>query len=339
MMGKAECSCPRKPWKKRVPGRMLSIWMIGVWLIFAATGCDAPVENASAPVSTTSSSFLAFTDSTGQEIVLPQKPERIVFLAPEMLGLFYQLGGKAVGIATTPGIPVPDGAKAAENVGQIVNVSMEKITSLKPDLVIGQEFFHADLRKAFAANQIPFALLKMQSYEDFQQTGRLFGQIIGKPTVAEQALKDTDSRVQAIISRLPHTSPTYAGMTIMPMGVYIQKKDSMTVDIAQRLKLHNVADEMASGDMPGYVPYSLEKLIEADPDFLFIVVHGTEEFGKQKLAEDMAKNPAWSSLRAVKEKRMHFLPSAFEKTLGLEIDQAFAHMAKLAYPEVYGNDK
>ncbi|MBB6674012.1 ABC transporter substrate-binding protein [Cohnella nanjingensis] len=64
---------------------------------------------------------------------------------------------------------------------------------------------------------------------------------------------------------------------------------------------------------------------KADPDYLFMIVHGTEEYGKQKLKEDLESNPAWSSLRAVKEKRMVFLPSDFVNSPGLKIDQTFEY--------------
>lgn len=122
----------------------------------------------------------------------------------------------------------------------------------------------------------------------------------------------------------------------MPMGAYITIGDSMTVDIADRLKLINVAKKVVSGEKtPNFVPYSLEKLIETDPDYLFMVVHGTEEFGKQKMKEEMESNPAWNSLRAVKENRLIMLPDNIERTPALHLDESFEMLAKTAYPEAY----
>jgi iron complex transport system substrate-binding protein len=320
--------------------------MICTLLMLAMAGCVSKSEITSETNSPTgadiagkttspSQPYLTFKDMADQEIILPKKPERIVILAAETLDLFYQLGGKAVGRASATGTPILDVEKEAQEVGQVDNISLEKIISLKPDLVIGQYYFNANLKDAFSSSNIPFALMKITSYEDVQQIGKLYGQIIGKESEAEKALKETDARIQSIISRLPDRSPTFAQVTIMPMGVYIQKNGSTTVDIASRLKLKNVAEGMASGEWPDYVPYSLEKLIEADPDYLFMIVHGAEEYEKKKLNDDMKSNPAWASLRAVKENRLFFLPSDFEKTPGLNLDSWFEYIAKLAYPGVY----
>ncbi|OUQ87029.1 hypothetical protein B5G50_17550 [Brevibacillus brevis] len=66
-----------------------------------------------------------------------------------------------------------------------------------------------------------------------------------------------------------------------------------------------------------------------------MVVYGTEEYGRQKLKDDLESNPAWASFRAVKEKRMVFLPSDFVNSPGLKIDQTFEYLAKLVYPDAY----
>ncbi|WP_199618201.1 ABC transporter substrate-binding protein [Paenibacillus alkalitolerans] len=315
-----------------------SLWLVGILfavMILAGCGTDstpAAVEETSAG----SSPYLVFTDDSGQEVILPNKPERIVILAPEALNLFYQLGGSVVGFASTPGAPIPEEAKAALDVGHVDNVSMELITSLKPDLVIGQYFFNAGLEDSFVSSGVPFALVKIISYEDLQHAGKLFGQIIGNESQTETALKEMDERIQSIVGKLPEDGPAFAQVTIMPMGVYIQKDGSMTTDIARRLKLKNAAAGMTGGELPDYVPFSLEKLIIADPEYMFMMVHGTEELGRKKLKEDMESNPAWSSLRAVMDDKLHFLPSTIENAPGLHIDADFKNVAKIAYPGVFG---
>ncbi|WP_282942887.1 ABC transporter substrate-binding protein [Paenibacillus sp. RC67] len=319
-------------------------------VILALIGCstrqansdNSPDSNAAAKSSSTGATsskqqpYLTFKDDAGQDVILNRKPERVVILNTEALDLFYQLGGKAVGRASAPGTPVPDAAKEAEDVGQINQVSLEKITSLKPDLVIGQSFFHAKLKDVLAVSQIPLALMKVESYDDIQKMGKLFGTIIGNEPETERALKQTDDRIQSIISKVPNQSPKFAMITIMSMGISIQKSNNLALDIASKLKMKNVAEGMPSGQTPSSVPYSIEKLIVADPDYLFMIVHGTEEYGRQKLKDDLENNPAWASLRAVKDKKMIFLPSDFVNSPGLKIDQTFEYLPKQVYPNAYG---
>ncbi|MFC5406074.1 ABC transporter substrate-binding protein [Cohnella soli] len=296
-----------------------SLFLCMVLLVSMLSGCAASTK-----------------EQGGQDAALPRKPERVVILNTEALELFYQLGGTAIGRASAPGTPVPEAARSVEEVGQINEVSMEKIASLKPDLVIGQPFFHAGLKDALAAVGVPLVLVQIESVEDIRKAAKQFGQLLGKEAEADKAIKDMDDRIDAIVSKLPDESPSYAALTIMPMGVSLQKSGSLAVDIADRLNMKNVAESMPSGQMPSSVPYSIEKLIEADPDYLFLIVHGTEEYGRKQLKEELEQNPAWASLRAVKEKRMVFLPADFVNVPGLHVDRAFAHLAKIVYPKAFG---
>ncbi|MDK8181099.1 ABC transporter substrate-binding protein [Paenibacillus sp. UMB4589-SE434] len=324
--------------------------LIGIIVMLSMIGCSAhsattkesPLStgnlSADNPVSTTDKDlFMSFHDSTGQQVSLPHKPARIVILNTEVLELFYQLGGKTVGHTTAPGTSVPEQAQSSTDVGPINQVSIEKITSLEPDLVIGHPIFHTSLKEALTTTNTPLALIKMDSYEDILQTAKLLGHMLEKQQETELALQDTKQRIQAITNKLPNQSPKFALITIMSMGVSLQKSGSIALDIANQLKLTNVAAGMQAGAMPSAVPYSIEKLIEADPDYLFVIAYGTEEYGKAKLKEDLGNNPAWASLRAVKENKLFILPADFVNSPGLKIDQTLMRLAILIYPEIYGN--
>ncbi|MFC3771721.1 ABC transporter substrate-binding protein [Paenibacillus sp. GCM10012303] len=323
--------------------RKISITLMSLIFVLTLLGCnsnsstnDIHNHDSAANTGDAEEPYLTFTDDIGKKVVLPSKPKRIVILN-ESLELFYQLGGQVVGRATAPDVTVPEGAKTAVDVGQINQVSLEKITSLEPDLVIGHPFFHTHLIDALAVGNIPLAFLKIESYDDFINKGKLLGSIIGNVTETEKALRETDERIQRVVQKVPDRSPTFAILTIMPMGISIVTSDSLALDIAERLKMKNAAMIKPSGNIPGSVPYSVEKLIETDPDYLFISVHGTEQFGQKKLKSDLESNPAWASLRAVKDGRMAFLTSDFVNPAGLNVDRTFQHMAKLVYPEIYGN--
>jgi iron complex transport system substrate-binding protein len=151
--------------------------MICTLLMVGMAGCVSKSEITSVTNSPTgadiagkttspSQPYLTFKDMAGQEIILPKKPERIVILAAETLDLFYQLGGKAVGRASATGTPISNVEQEAQEVGQVDNISLEKIVSLKPDLVIGQYYFNASLKDTFSSSNIPFALMKITSYNE-----------------------------------------------------------------------------------------------------------------------------------------------------------------------------
>ncbi|WP_189020492.1 ABC transporter substrate-binding protein [Paenibacillus marchantiophytorum] len=160
----------------------------------------------------------------------------------------------------------------------------------------------------------------------------------GKEDETKAALDQTEKKMQTILIKLPQQSPKFAMITIMPMGISVQKNSTISLDVANRLKLNNVAESLPTGRMPSSAPYSLQKLVELDPDFLFFIVHGTEDYGKEKLKSEIESNPAWKTLRAVKENKIYFLPSSlFVTNPGFNFDQSLSYLAKLVYPDIYGS--
>ncbi|MBH5317845.1 ABC transporter substrate-binding protein [Paenibacillus sp. GSMTC-2017] len=297
-----------------------------------ANKTTTPVELEQAKVTPSDSEpFAKIVDTSGAEVVLNKKPERIVVLSPETLELFYQLGGDVVGYSTTPVIPIPEGAKDALNVGQVHNVSLEMLTSLKPDLVIGQSFFNANLKEPLAASDIPLLLVSASSLENFEKIGKIYGQVLGKESETAESFKQLNERIDSITSKLPKHKHTFAVVLVGPMGFLVEKGQSLTTDIATKMNMINIADQIEGDSSRGAVPFSLESMVEIDPEYLLVVVHGTEELGRKMVKENMDSNAAWSSLRAFKEDKIYFLPSALENFPSLTLDQEVQKMVDHVY--------
>ncbi|PYI54305.1 ABC transporter substrate-binding protein [Paenibacillus flagellatus] len=301
----------------------------------AAAGPDKPA--ATAPTTSAAETYLSFEDQTGRKVVLNRKPERIVVLNTELLQLFEQVGGTMVGRATAPGVPVPERAKAAEEVGLISQVNMERVLGLKPDLVIGEPLFHTQLAPTMEQAGIPFAILTIKTMDDMRDNALLLGDIVGQADAAAAGVSRMNERIKQITDRVPDTKPTYALLTFMMNTVSLQKGSSIALDVADRLNMRNVAGSVESGLATESVPFSMEKLVELDPDFLFFVVHGTDEEGRQALRSNLQSNGAWTALRAVKADKYRFIPSElFVNNPGLELDRSFAYLARIVYPERFG---
>src|SRR6056297_928870 len=76
------------------------------------------------------------TDDLNHKITLKEKPERIISLTPANTELLYALGleEKIVGVTTYANYP--EEAKKKEKIGTITEPNLEKIVSLKPDLIL-----------------------------------------------------------------------------------------------------------------------------------------------------------------------------------------------------------
>lgn len=302
-------------------------------------GTEASAQLAAAPGD---EAFLTFEDDTDRLITLKQQPKRIVVLSPQLLDLFYEVGGEAVARTTTPGAQPPAQARELDNVGGMTSVNTEKLLSLKPDLVIGSPSFHRNLTELLAASDVPFAMFQLGTYKDLQDKARLLGQIAGSGSTADERLAQLEERIRQLESQVPADRKVrFAMLNVTPSSVSVQRTNTIGLEVAGMLRMENVAEVLEpSQNSATTAPYSLEKLVELDPDYIFILIHGAQEDGLKKLESELAAQPAWNSLKAVRDKRMTVLPSnLFLSNPGFALDQSVDYLARLIYPEIFGDAK
>lgn len=332
--------------------------LAGVLLLVLAAGCASNADGgddasssaspsqasaqtaAASPSQKSTQAFLTFQDDAGREVTLQSKPQRIVVLSPQLLDLLYEVDGSAMARTSSPGADVPEQAKNLESVGGMTTVNTEKLLSLKPDLVLGSPTFHRDLADVLDASHIPFALFSLSNYKDLKKTAPLFGKLAGTEDEANEKLADLDRRIGELTAKLPaDSSPTFVMLNVTPSSISVQRTNTVGLEVADMLRMKNVAETLEeSQKSPSTAPYSLEKLVELDPDYVFILIHGAKADGEKKLQSDLASQPAWASLRAVKEKRMAILPSdLLLSNPGFRLNESVDYLAKLVYPGIYGD--
>lgn len=308
-----------------------------VFLIFTMllAGCGTKSQSASVQ----GSGYMTIKDDAGRNVNLPAKPQKIVVLSTSHLELLYAVGGQAIGRASTKTGALPAQAVNLPEVGFVYNVNMEKLLALQPDLVIAYQGMNEKLIPVLESSNIPVLVLKMKNYEDIVAKVKLFGDINGTPDTAEALISNINSKIKAVQGKLPQQETKIAILHATAKTVTVELDSSTAGSVAKMLNLKNIA----SGNMPlekdpDISPYSLEKLVAGDPDVIFVVTMGQAGEIESRMRADVESNPAWNGLRAVKEKRLYFLPSElFLLNPGLRIDESVAYMAKLVYPEVYGN--
>lgn len=304
--------------------------------MIALTGCarsDAPVA---AP--DVRSAYLSVVDSAGRTVIMPKKPERIVPLSSSFIELLYAAGGKAAGKPGSTLSSLPPAAQALPEVGHVANINLERLLALQPDLVIGYQGMHERFIPLLEGSRIPFIIVRMKTYEDVIGALTLFGSIAGAPEQAEQAAGEVARRIQTVVARLPEGRKKAAILHATARSVTLQLDASIAGNVANLLKLDNIATgQLPIGKNLDAVPFSMEKLVEADPDYIFIAFTGNLSHNEKRINDEVRSNPAWNRLRAVRGGQVYYLPmELFLLNPGLRYDEAVLYMAKLVYPEIYG---
>lgn len=299
------------------------------------TGCgSAPPAPAK-----TQSGYLTIQDDAGRTVNLAKKPERIVPLSISYVDLLYAVGGSAAGRPGYQTGALTQEKQALPEVGHFANINTEQLMALKPDLVIGYHGMHEKLIPLMHSSNIPMIIVKMRTYEDVLAKIKLFGDIAGTQEQAQKLANGMQERIAAVTGKLPAAMKKAAILHVTPGNVTVQLDSSIAGNIANMLRIKNIV----SGAKPmveaiDAVPYSIEKIVEGDPDIILITYMGSRPDIEKRLKSEVESNPAWSGLRAVRNKQVFFLPmELFLLNPSIRYDEAVLYMAKLVYPEIYGS--
>jgi iron complex transport system substrate-binding protein len=287
-----------------------------------------------------STQYLTIQDDANRTVVLKAKPERIVALSASFLEPLGAVKANIVGrVSSKTGVPAF--AEPIEEVGAVYQINIEKVIALQPDLVIAFKGINDSFVPILESNNIPVIVLQMKTYEDVKAKIKLFASITGETQKGEDLIKSMDDSVQTIQAKVPSEHKKVAILHSTAQNVTVELDGSIAGSIAKSLGFTNVA---ASGQPlekdPDATPYSLETLAEQDPDIIFVTSMGKMDEIKKSMSANIENNPAWSSLRAVKNKQLYFLPqNLFLLNPGVDYPKAFETMAKLVYPEVFQDAK
>ncbi|MEX5284110.1 ABC transporter substrate-binding protein [Selenomonas sputigena] len=280
--------------------------------------------------------FAVIKDDMGRDVTLPTKPERIVVLSASFLEPLHAVGGDVVGRPDSK-TQMPDYAKDKASVGAVYQIDMEKVLACKPDLVIVNKGMNEKLVPTLEENNIPALVLDMKSYDDVKREVSVFAQVTGEKEKGDALLKEMETKVQDVVARLPKDKKRIAILHSTAQGLSVQLDGSIAGSIAKMLGWDNVASGMTPMEKnPDAAPYSMETLVEQNPEIIFVTSMGKLEEIKQNMEATIAASPAWQSIPAIQKGQVYYLPQdLFLLSPGLRYPEAFETMAKLVYPEVF----
>lgn len=283
--------------------------------------------------------YATITDAAGRTVALDVEPKRIVALNPSYLGMIDSVGGSIVGRATSKLVTVPESMREAPEIGFVYNINMESLVGLKPDLVLAGKNQHEKFVPLLESNNIKVIELDAKTYTEVQDTVRLLGKIYGTPDKAEQECALLNSEIKAVTDKLPKEKKKIVIMHATASSVTTEGSRSIAGCVSDILGFENVAAKALQGKSEK-TPYSMEALVEQNPEIIFITSMGKADEIENRLRSDFKNNPAWASLQAVQNGKVYVLPeNLFLLNPGLEYPKAVEYMARQVYPEVFADGK
>ncbi len=279
---------------------------------------------------------IEFTDGLDHEVSVEKNPERVIVLYNSYLELWMENGGDVIGrLEASTGKDVVAGAEDAEVVGGSSDVSIEKIISLEPDLVVLSSKNQSKLETIpfLEENDITYMALDYDGLDDYHMLVKLITELYDREDLYEENSIKVQADIDEIIAKIPETEKT---ALLMGVGRSIGARDSSfwVGQIVNDLGIVNIADgneELETSEL------SKEVLLEEDPDYILTLMMNGEEKAKNKVDEELSKDPAWNSLTAVEEDRVYYLDrDLLWYRPNSKYAQAYEYLARIVYPEVFG---
>lgn len=295
---------------------MKSIFPLLLTLLVLLTAC-AP---AAVPETTSSQTAVTFTDDLGRTVTV-DNPQRVACLLGSFAEVWINAGGTVIATADDAwedfSLDLPP---EAVNLGGTKRLNLELLLSAQPDFIIASTNTRQNIewQETLEATGIPVAYFDVFHFQDYLRLLSICTDITGRKDLYETHGTAVQSQIDAVIaqsqSRLAQAdAPTVLFLRASASAVHVKNSEGVILgDMLKSLGCINIADS----DTSLLENISLERILEADPDHIFIVQQGDNESGMLAYIHDFLEgHPAWSQLSAVKNGRVHIME---KKLFGLK---------------------
>jgi iron complex transport system substrate-binding protein len=274
------------------------------------------------------SSCGTFKDALGREVYLQRPPERIIPLAPNLTEILYALGLGDRVVGVTNHCNYPPEASLKPRVGSYINLNVEKIISLSPDLAIGtvdgNERIILDLLEQ--AN-IKVFFVNPRSVRQVIDTILNLGRLCGAQGNAQVLAGKLTKRVDHVLDRTFSKEKPLVFLQIQIQPIMTVNKNTVHHDLIRLAGGRNMAAE----EPVTYPRISMEEVIQKKPEV--ILISSMEMGGRfEKARQDWLR---WTSIPAVQNKRVYLIDSDLIDRPSPRLIDGLEIMARYIHPEAF----
>ena len=222
-----------------------------------------------------------------------KKYNRIVVLDPATVEMIYMLGAedKIVGVANLERSKVWPEEKVAklESVGTFIKPSLERIITLKPDLVITSALTDDNLNNGLKSNNIEAKRIQANSIEKIFINFMEVAKMLGKENEANKIIAEKRAKLEEIKKMATGNKKGLFVMSASPLMVF--GNDNLPNDIMKLLNIKNIAENQ-KGRNPIVTP---EFIIKENPDIIITLLPNPSQI--------VATNPQLKNVNAIKNSK------------------------------------
>ena len=300
-----------------------------------SSALESAAESASSQLESVGE--VSITDSNGSQITLDTSAPRVVAAYGSFAEAWLLAGGELCGVTQDAleqrDLGLPEDIAV---VGTVKEPNAEEIIALEPDLVLlaSDITAQAEIRDVLENAGLACAFFQVDTFADYAFMMEQLCAVTGREDLYEENVTQVGQQIEEAQANaaLSSTRPNVLLIRAFSTGIKAKTDDELAGAILKDLGAHNIAD-----DHPSMLEdLSLEEVIAADPDYIFVTTMGDEQKALDYLNGLIQQNPAWSELSAVKEDRYIVLPKdLFHYKPNNRWGESYQYLGEILYPQLF----
>ncbi len=267
-------------------------------------------------------------DEAGRRVKVPLSAKRIISLAPSITEIIFALGLRQEIIGVTNFCDYPEEVTTKPRIGGFVNPDVEKIVSLKPDLVIAiADGNRWDTIERLSDLGFPVYTVDPKGFDGVIQTIRNIGEIIGKGEEARALVRRMMEKKEKVVTLTRSLSRPAVFFQVGDAPVITVGKGTLANDL-----IHLAGGRSISENEPlSYPPYGIETILSKAPEIIIF-----SSMDNRKNYSDLIRRwQTWKSIPAVKSNSIYVIDSNLVDRPAPRVVKGLEALARMIHPEVF----
>jgi len=275
--------------------------------------------------STSFSAARTFIDEVGRDVTFSFPPRRIVSLAPNITEILFSLGLDEEIVGVSVHCNFPEKAKSKVRVGSYISLDFEKITSLKPDLIIATGAGNTrDMVDRLGKLGFHSYVIYPKNFDDILRSILHIGQIVNREKEAKRITEEMRRRSQRVVELTKGLPRPKVFIQISDAPIVSVGKGSFGDDLIRLAGGENIAGK----EKEGYPRFGMEEILKRSPEV--IVISSMNPKGDYQKA--LREWNRWKTIPAVKNGRIHLIDSDLIDRPSPRIIDGLEELARVLHP-------
>ena len=261
----------------------------------------------------------------------PNKPTRIVSLAPNLTEILFALGLDEEIAAVSSGSDYPPEAAKKSKVGTFWQPNTEAIIASKPDLVITL-WFEQQKSVADSLNRLGYEVLtlKIEKIEELLTAIQNVGTATGCRQRSDELAENISTQLDDLKSKLSSTNKVKVLWVVQPEPLRVAGRNTFINELIELAGGENAIGPTISQ----YPQIGTEELLVCGAQAIIQSAMGKSNISEQQQAAEKFWG-RWLSLPAVKNNRIYVVEPDTTLRLGPRLSQGIEIVARCLHPDVF----